>query len=94
MKTIGEITKQYRQEWRLSGQAFADALCEKMKGVSKTRQNVSQWENDTGKPEYLFVILVHMSYSDWRRDWALDVLTVLKPHIWSATSDNMTPVTF
>ena len=82
-KQISEITKCYRSTQELTQEQFAEALCEHIPGIeSYTKQFISSIENGRDEFPYSFILLVYVYYIDWRRDWALEVLRVMKPRIW------------
>lgn len=82
MPDIPSITKSIRTEQGLTMEAFARALTADIPGVSITRASVNHWEQGVRKPEYTFVLLVFMKYSDWRAGWAQHVLHVLRPNLF------------
>jgi hypothetical protein len=76
---IPEITIHHREERNLSQQEFADALCERLPGVSKLRQEVNMWELGKQAPGYMFALLVFMRYTDWRGGGGHEGFKGLKP---------------
>ena len=82
---IDQIIKKYRKETSLTQDAFAESLCVKLPGVSLTKQAISNWERGAQTPDYMFLIAVLMAYNDWRYDFALDCLQVLRPSVWAST---------
>lgn len=64
-----EITKKYRFQSRLSFRAFGEAL-----GV--TGQSIYNWEHGT-MPDPLRMVQIAAAHNDWRRDYAVEILTVM-----------------
>lgn len=83
MQNTGDITKKYREMMGLSGQEFVNVLCDELPGKEYPRQQVSHWELGQAQVPYDLALLVWIRYSDWRSEWALDVLRMLRPDIWA-----------
>jgi transcriptional regulator with XRE-family HTH domain len=79
---IDEIVKKYRKQQNLSQDAFGQSLCERLPGVELTRQAISNWERGAQTPDYMFLVAMAMAYNDWRFDFALECLQVLRPSVW------------
>ncbi len=82
---LPEVVKKYRNYTNLTQEDFAESLCVKLPGVSLTKQAISNWERGAQTPDYMFLIAVLMAYNDWRYDFALDCLQVLRPSVWAST---------
>jgi len=82
---IFELVKNYRTQKDLTQEGFAQELCERLGGISLTRQAISNWERGTQTPDYMFLVAVLMAYDDWRHDFADECLQVLRPEVWAIT---------
>jgi transcriptional regulator with XRE-family HTH domain len=82
---IDQVVRKYRNQQNLSQDAFAEELCVRLPGVSLTRQAISNWERGAQTPDYMFMIAVLMAYGDWRNDFAIECLQVLRPSVWAST---------
>lgn len=80
---INETVKTFRKQRELTQAAFAQALCERLPGVDLTKQAISNWERGAQTPNYLFLTALVMAYGDWRHEFALACLEVLRPAVWS-----------
>lgn len=80
---INEIVKKHRKQQKLSQEAFGQSLCERLLGVELTRQAISNWERGAQTPDYMFLVAMVMTYRDWRFDFALACLQVLRPKVWA-----------
>jgi len=80
---VGKAVKKYRDQKAFSQSAFARKLCEKLPGTELTRQAISNWERGAQTPDYMFLVAVLMSYGDWRHDFALECLQVMRPEVWA-----------
>ena len=79
---ISKIVKKYRKESNLTQSEFGEKLCVKLRGVSLSKQAISNWERGAQTPDYMFMIAVLMAYGDWRHDFALECLQSLRPQNW------------
>lgn len=84
MTDLASVTRNYRKLNSLSQEEFGAALAEQLPEYSFTKQAVSQWEKGKNKPDFEFLVLSAMRYSDWRRDWAFECLAALRPEVFSA----------
>ena len=80
---ISKVIKKYRNQQSITQEGFANRLCEGIPGVDLTKQAISNWERDAQTPDYMFMISVLMSYRDWRHDFALECLQVMRPEVWA-----------
>lgn len=80
---INKIVQNYRKETKLTQEEFAVSLCVKLPGVSLTKQAISNWERGAQTPDYMFLVAMVMAYRDWRFDFALACLQVLRPKVWA-----------
>ena len=74
--TIPEIVSKYRGEKSL--REFAAELSNGMP-IPITHQTIKNWEDGLWKPSYYFILRISEQNIDWRRDFAFDILEVLKP---------------
>lgn len=81
--TISEVTQNQRIDNDMTLEQFSTALCADLPGYKKSRQEVSAWEKGKQNPAYNFLMLVWLTYEDWRSKWALRCLEILKPQIWA-----------
>lgn len=80
---VSKIVQKYRKQTDLSQEAFAQELCERLRGIDLTRQAISNWERGAQTPDYMFLVAVLMAYGDWRHDFAHECLQVLRPGVWA-----------
>ena len=80
---ISELTRKYRSERELTLAQFAQALMEKIPADNVSKQSVHHWESGKHRPAGDFLLLVAMRYGDWRRDWALNCLAVMRPDLYA-----------
>lgn len=93
MAKISTITRKYRREEKLTQEQLGGLLFDDIPGVDgKSKQTISNWENDKDQPLYQDVVLVFLWYRDWRYEWAREVLAVLKPNIWGKGVEIYMPV--
>jgi hypothetical protein len=81
---LAEITKRSREESNMTLAAFGSYLCERIPGISQSKQNIFNWESGTqAVPEY-FALLVYAVYAetDMRYIWALQCLRAINPDAW------------
>ena len=74
--TIPEIISKYRGEKSLRD--FAADLSSRMP-ESISHQTIKNWEDGTTKPGYYEMLAISLHNADWRRQFALEILAVLKP---------------
>ena len=43
---------------------------------------IRDWENQTYLPRYYTILPIALNYEDWRRQFALEILAVLKPELY------------
>ena len=75
-KSISLIVARYRDGKSL--REFAGELSEKTP-VPISHTTIKNWEDQVFVPEYYPILAVAMHNDDWRRQFALDILAVLKP---------------
>lgn len=80
---ITKLVNKYRKDRKMTQEDFAQSLCERLKGVSLTKQAISNWERGTQTPDYMFLVAVLMAYGDWRHDFAYECLQALRPEVWA-----------
>ena len=78
--TIPEIVSKYRGEKSLRD--FAADLSSKLNDPI-THQTIKNWEDGIYKPSYYFILAIALHNDDWRRQFALDILAVLKPEYYA-----------
>jgi hypothetical protein len=84
-----EITKRVRAESGMTAEVFALYLCERIPGISHSKQNISNWERAVqAVPEY-FALLVFSAYpaDDRRYRWGLECLRAIRPDLWNRVSE-------
>lgn len=82
MKNIPEIVRKYRTKHDASLRAFADMLSGNAP-QSVTHQTVSNWENGVHPPSYMYLLSLALFNDDWRREFALECLAVVKPEYYA-----------
>lgn len=76
--TIPEIITKYKGSNTLRG--FAELISEKMiEPISY--QTIKDWEDGNYLPRYYTILPIALHYDDWRRQMALEILSVLKPEL-------------
>ena len=73
---VATIVKQYRKGQGLSLRDFAQQL--PYEG-SISHGSVHNWEQGTHNPDYSFLMGLILHTGDWRLDFALDCLSVMRP---------------
>ena len=79
---FASVTKQYRKEQSLSQEKFGEALSVEIEKWDLTSQAISLWENGSS-PSFYDLFLVWMTYSDWRKEWAIDCIVAKMPKAFS-----------
>src|SRR4030042_2872160 len=88
-QSISLIVARYRGEKSL--REFAGDLSSKMvEPISY--QTIKNWEDGTYKPAYYLILAIALHNDDWRRQFALDILAVLKPELYSPDLIKMDPL--
>jgi len=84
-QTFQDVVKEYRRIQGLSVRDFAEKLTEKLLNTSLSGGTVSKWENDPNRaPElYLFLNCI-TTYTDWRKNFAIDSLKAIMPHVFDS----------
>ena len=78
--SISLIITRYRDGKSL--REFAGDLSSKMvEPISY--QTIKNWEDGTNKPAYYLILAIALHNDDWRRQFALDILAVLKPEYYA-----------
>ena len=83
MNKYSRVVKKYRDEQNQSLRDFASSLSEKLP-EQILHQTISYWENDGRKPSVYLLLTIALTYSDWRRDFALDGLAAIKPELYAS----------
>lgn len=80
------VVKHYRKVHGLSVRAFADALNEKLINTNISYATVSRWENERKQyePSLNFLFELFVTYTDWRRDFAVAALKAIMPHVFDS----------
>jgi transcriptional regulator with XRE-family HTH domain len=83
MKPTQFITKAYRKQRGLSLRRFADALGgDSNLETEISHQSIKNWEDGVHEPDFSFLVTLALTSRDWRGDFAFDVLSAMKPHIY------------
>lgn len=56
---------------------------------SISHQTIKNWEDGVTKPEYYEILAIALHNDDWRRDFALQILRVLKPELYQTDQPNI-----
>ncbi len=86
--TISEIVSKYRGEKSL--REFAGELSSKMVEPIP-HQSIKNWE-DGIIPAYNTILLIALQNDDWRRQFALEILEVLKPELYKPDQPRFDPL--
>jgi hypothetical protein len=79
-QSISLIVARYRGEKTL--REFADDLSGKL--IEKiSYQSIKNWEDGETIPLYYPMLAIALQNDDWRRDFALEILAVLKPDYYA-----------
>lgn len=79
-QSISLIVKRYRGEKSLRD--FAGDLSSKMpEPISYT--SIKNWEDEIFLPAYYPILAIALNNEDWRRQFALEILAVLKPDYYT-----------
>lgn len=88
--SISLIVARYRGEKSLRD--FANELSSKMlEPIS--HQSIKNWEDGETKPSYYVILAIALHNDDWRRQFALDILEVLKPDYYKPDARRFNPLT-
>lgn len=79
---ISEIVRKIRKYQGITQESFALAICEEIPGINLTKQAISNWERGSQTPDYMFLVSMTLAYKDWRFDFALECLRILRPAVW------------
>ena len=77
--TVIEVMQKYLQGRTLRG--FAGALTESVK-VDLSHAAVQYWAAGKREPNTDFCLQCLIAYSDWRQDWALEMLQAKLPEVF------------
>lgn len=84
-QTFQNVVRDYRTLTGLSVRNFAKALTEKLVNASMSGNTIHQWENDPNRePDLYFFFDCFVIYTDWRRNFAVDALKALMPHVFDS----------
>ncbi|HNB52072.1 MAG TPA: hypothetical protein PK530_09025 [Anaerolineales bacterium] len=89
MSKIALIVRTYRASNALTLEKMASALRENLVGTqfeNLSRQAIGLWEKGT-QPMPIFLLRVSRSYTDWRRNFALDCLAAIEPETFTPVGD-------
>jgi hypothetical protein len=94
-RAVADIVYAYRQVLgeggaQLSLRAFARALNEVLAvfGESISHQTVKNWEDRVHLPRTYFMLQLGLEApNDWRRDFAQDVLSALRPNLYQPATE-------
>jgi len=78
-QSISLIVTRYRNQKSL--REFAADLSSKMP-ESISYQTIKNWEDGATKPGYYEILAIALQNEDWRRQFALEILAVLKPELY------------
>lgn len=79
------LVRNYRSRQNASLRAFASALSENsLESISY--QSVKNWEDGIHTPNPMYLLSLALRFSDWRRNFALDALAILKPELYKPDS--------
>lgn len=78
---FSSLVRDYRSRQNASLRAFASALSENsLESISY--QSVKNWEDGIHTPKPMYLLSLALRFSDWRRNFALDALAILKPELY------------
>jgi len=85
-QSVSLIVIRYRGEKSL--REFAGDLSSKMpEPISYSI--IRDWENKIYLPRYYTILPIVLNYEDWRRQFALEILAVLKPDLYKPDQPNV-----
>ena len=83
MISFQQVVKEYRHENKLSLRGFAEQITEGLSSTSVSGQTISRWEKGLSPAPDLYLFLNCITtYTDWRRDFAVDSLRAVMPHVF------------
>lgn len=85
---ITQIVRKYRVQHDASLRSFADMLSGNAP-QSVTHQTVKNWEDGTHLPNYYYLLSLAIHNTDWRREFALECLAVMKPDYFARDVDKV-----
>jgi len=85
-QSISLIVTRYRGEKSLRD--FASDLSSKMP-ESISYQTIKNWEDGATKPRYYEISAIALQNEDWRRQFALEILAVLRPDLYKPDQPNV-----
>ncbi len=88
-QSISMIVKRYRGEKSLRG--FASDLSSRM-DKPITYQTIKNWENGNRIPDYYFILAIALQNDDWRRQFALEILAILKQELYKPDQPRFDPL--
>lgn len=80
--TIQSVTKKYLESTGLTYRGFAQALNESLRDTNVSHQSISNWEKAKNEPETDFLLVCMVTYSDWRMQFAIDMLCAKLPRVF------------
>src|SRR4030042_5435282 len=88
-QSISLIVTRYRDGKTL--REFAADLSSKMvEPISY--QTIKNWEDGAYKPAFYLIMAIALQNDDWRRQFALEILAVLKPELYSPDPNRFDPL--
>src|SRR5688572_9340546 len=84
-QTFQKVVKEYRNQEGLSVRGFAYMLTEKIVNYSLSGQTISSWEKEPNRAPDLYLFFnIFTTYTDWRRQFAVDSLKAIMPHVFDS----------
>lgn len=74
----------------MSLRTFADELSKKMPETI-SHQTIKNWEDGFRVPSYYLILAIALHNDDWRRQFALEILQVLKPEYYTPDQPIINP---
>lgn len=81
------ITREYRKRLEHTYRSFAEALTEGLMSTTVSQTSVQNWETGVTEPKMEFLWVVLVNYTDWRADWAVDMLCATLPDAFEVIID-------
>lgn len=80
-----DVVREYRRQTGLPVRNFAEALKEKLVNTRLSGSRISRWETKKNIAPDLYLLLnIFTTYTDWRRDFAVDSLKAIMPHVFDS----------
>lgn len=81
---VSDVMEEFMNGYRLTQEAFAEAVNEKLINTNVSRVAVTNWCNSKSVPSTDFLLVCAVVYQDWRRVWALSCLKVKLPEVFDS----------